>query len=295
MEYGVLKAADFFGGEEIHVALDENSGHYGMHAHDFIEIFYVASGKGFHVIGGERVNIEKSDLFIMNTYVPHEYGAKKGTPLTAYNCLFKQGCIDSSFENTSGFVDVAYHYLFHSFFTDSDPKEYIKLKGVNSKRIGRILSDMYYECKEKQDGYRQVLKSDLIKLLIFIFRLYRQDTTQKQNAPVYKKLVVDNALSYFNENFGTAISLSAIAQRSYLSVSYFNKIFKDSVGQSPLQKLQEIRMENACRMLRDTKLPITEVGAAVGCADSKHFYRLFRKYMSMTPNEYRNEQNDHSG
>lgn len=288
MQYETLKAAEFMkSGDAVSVLKTVSAGHCGLHAHDFIEFACIASGKGYHIVGGEKDNIKKGDFFIIDAGVPHEYMPEGGAPIVMYNCIFHPEAIDSALEEGKDFLDVAYHYLFHSFYSEDDPKNYIKLTGGHTRKILALLEDMHEEYEDKENGYMQILKADLQKLLILAFRLYKEDSRQVQSGPMLKKLVVDSSVQYMHSEYASAITGESLAERSYVSVSYFNKIFKEATGKTAAKMLQDIRLKKACELLENTTLPASQVGLNVGYADTKHFYRLFRQQTGMTPGGYR--------
>lgn len=288
MQYVTLKTAEFMkNGETIALRKDVTDRACGLHAHDFIEFAYVVSGTGYHIVGGERDNIKKGDFFIFNVNVPHAYTVEGSMPIVMINCIFHPSAVDSTFADCKDFVDVAYHYLFHSFYAEDDPKNYIKLTGRRSRMIGAILEDMLGEYEAKEDGYKQVLHSELTHLLILAFRLYRESARQKRNVPVLRKLVVDSSIRYMQSEYAAPISCELLAERSYVSTSYFNKIFKEETGKSASKTLMEIRLEKACDLLTCTNLPASQIGLNVGYSDTKHFYAIFKRQTGMTPGEYR--------
>ncbi len=288
MQYVTFKTAEFMkNGETITMLKAVTRKRSGLHAHDFIEFAYVVSGTGYHMVGGEKDNIKKGDFFILNAHVPHEYTVKGSMPVVMLNCIFHPSAIDSTFADCKDFVDVAYHYLFHSFYSEDDPKNYIKLTGGRSRKIGALLEDMLEEYEAKGNGYKQVLRSDLTKLLILAFRLYKESARQTTNAPVLRKLVVDSSVRYMQSEYAAPITCELLAERSYVSTSYFNKIFKEETGKSASKMLMEIRLEKACGLLVGTDLPASQIGLNVGYSDTKHFYDLFKRQTGMTPGEYR--------
>jgi AraC family L-rhamnose operon regulatory protein RhaS len=63
--------------------------------------------------------------------------------------------------------------------------------------------------------------------------------------------------------------------------------FRAATGSSLIDYLSRVRIDMACRLLRETKLPAGEVLFRVGFNDAAHFSRTFRKIMNMTPAAYR--------
>jgi transcriptional regulator GlxA family with amidase domain len=66
-----------------------------------------------------------------------------------------------------------------------------------------------------------------------------------------------------------------------------NRRFKTAVGQTPLEYLQEVRMNAARELLKTSNLSINEIADKVGYQDTGYFSSLFKKIFSTTPNAYR--------
>ena len=72
----ILKGEDYFKNSipiYLNIAPAENRNTNFLHKHDFIEIAYVNSGTGTHVIGNEEYEVSKGDLFIINYDIPHVF------------------------------------------------------------------------------------------------------------------------------------------------------------------------------------------------------------------------------
>ena len=59
------------------------------HMHDFVEMGFVLSGKGVHIINQQAFPICEGDMFLLNAQVPHEFISENGQPLNVRNCLFR--------------------------------------------------------------------------------------------------------------------------------------------------------------------------------------------------------------
>ena len=98
---------------------------------------------------------------------------------------------------------------------------------------------------------------------------------------------VVQAQMWLQDNHGRDIKLSEVAQRFDMSVRNFNRRFKNATGQSPLQYLQQVRIETAKDLLQTSNLSISEVAYKVGYQDVGHFTGLFKKMLAATPRDYR--------
>lgn len=95
------------------------------------------------------------------------------------------------------------------------------------------------------------------------------------------------ALSFIDQNYQNDISIEDIAAVCGLNRSYFGKIFRDTVGESPQEFLLHYRMARAAQLLKETKQPIGEIAPQVGYANQLHFSRAFKNVHGVSPREYR--------
>lgn len=265
-----------------------------LHTHDFIEIAYITSGKGRHSLVKSEEAVSAGDMIILSPEVPHRLYSHDGR-LRGYNCIFHPSAVDISFEGCESFVQVACEYLFHSFNFPDNKKDHILLQDLPTREIRSLLDEMYAESAKCLDGYEQLLRLDLTKLLLLMFRLYREDSGQSQNKGIYKKLIVENSLKYMNEHFNTAICCEVLAKNAYVSTGYFARIFKEVTGKSIIKALQEIRIKKACELLSQTTGTVADIAEKCGYHDIKFFYSLFSATCGKTPGEYRKSARSSSG
>jgi len=138
------------GDHEIRILVDQVLGHHAAHSHqDFIEIAYVESGSGTQTVNNQTAEIHPGDLFMFNAQVVHAFDSSPKKPLAIYNCLFQPLSIDSSLKDCRNFLDVVYHYLFHSLYAGEEPGGYVKLDGLKGGEAEHILHEMYAEYDRK--------------------------------------------------------------------------------------------------------------------------------------------------
>jgi len=75
--------------------------------------------------------------------------------------------------------------------------------------------------------------------------------------------------------------------RSGLAERTFNRRFVKATGQSPIEYVHTLRLEEAKQMLEAGDLPVEAVANEVGYEDSSFFGRLFRRKVGLTPAQYR--------
>ncbi len=88
---------------------------------------------------------------------------------------------------------------------------------------------------------------------------------------------------------GEDLSLSEPAQACGLSLSYFSRAFRKSVGTPPHRWLLLQRVLRAKSLLRDARRPLTDIAAACGFADQSHFTRVFTSIVGASPGTWRKQ------
>lgn len=92
---------------------------------------------------------------------------------------------------------------------------------------------------------------------------------------------------WMQERFATEISMDRLAADFGMSVRTLNRHFRAATGRTPLQYLQQLRIDNAKELLKASNLSIAEVAFRVGYPDSSYFSALFKKSISLSPKDYR--------
>ena len=94
---------------------------------------------------------------------------------------------------------------------------------------------------------------------------------------------IKHIMTYVRMNYMKKISLNDISDHMNLSVSYLSRIFKEEVGQSLSEYINNIRIKNAKLFLQDESVPLSEVAYLSGFEDQSYFSKVFKKFVHITP------------
>lgn len=94
-------------------------------------------------------------------------------------------------------------------------------------------------------------------------------------------------LNFVSENFGRSVTLDELASEAGLSASHFSRLFKETIGQSPMQFVMSYRVEEAKKMLAEPDRPMIDIALNCGFADQAHFSRVFKQTTGKTPKSWR--------
>jgi len=105
-----------------------------------------------------------------------------------------------------------------------------------------------------------------------------------ESEPVRK---IQESIAYMKQHLDGTLRVATLAARASLSPSHFFALFKRQIGYAPIDYFIRLRMQQACRLLDETRLSVKEVAAALGYDDPFYFSRIFKSVNRVAPSEYR--------
>lgn len=94
-------------------------------------------------------------------------------------------------------------------------------------------------------------------------------------------------LDFVCSNLSDDISLAQLARVAGLSPFHFSHAFRWNTGVSPYRFVRNVRLEQAARLLRHTRLSVVEIALRCGFYSASHFASAFQKALGMTPGQCR--------
>lgn len=102
-----------------------------------------------------------------------------------------------------------------------------------------------------------------------------------------KHATLDRLRAMIEGNLADPVSLAVLASAAGLSVPRFKVWFKEQTGVPPGEYILRRRVEEACRLLTNTKTNITDLGYAMGFSSSQYFATVIKRYTGLTPRQVR--------
>lgn len=95
--------------------------------------------------------------------------------------------------------------------------------------------------------------------------------------------------NYLYRHFSEDLSLDLVSDLFHLSPSYVSQMFTKRLGISYIHYITQLRIDYACRLIRETELGNAAIAARCGFHDVKYYYKVFKKTMGKTTQEYKTE------
>lgn len=279
--------------------------------HVFHELIYVKSGKAAFNIEEKNIDVRKGDTLIIRPGKSHQINVQEGridmVVLYFDFCTTKNNCKEkSSYPNIANnnkiFAPTIESFLQFASgedkksVSDNSSKPYLTIKGKIRQDISSIVERIIRENKENSYGKELMMQFLAMELLVTLSRGLREEWEDSLQVKVGKaKELVKIAEKFLVENHDRDVSVADAASFVFLSQGYFTRAFREETGMSPMNFLMQVRVNHACELLELKDIKVGGIAREVGFASPQRFNAAFRKYMGITPMEYRKKIFENSG
>ncbi len=190
-------------------------------------------------------------------------------------------------EINPSFFKTYYDEAEETFFYTNAPRD--DINGVRYQKLRTYMARLAYEVVMHLDGYEELVEEQLRELMFHLLNqfhyLYYDEERLKEDEEQLARY--HRIVKYLSNNYMNRIQLSDLAEKEYLSRSYLSSQIKETFGQGFKEYLNQIRVEEATKLLLDTKLNISRISEEVGFSHVRYFNQHFKRHYHMTPSEYR--------
>lgn len=95
--------------------------------------------------------------------------------------------------------------------------------------------------------------------------------------------------TYIDTHYSEDINLDKIAEKFYFSREYVGRIFRAQYGFAVYEYIQQVRMDQALKLLRNPKLSLQAIADCLGYSNANYFSKAFRKFYGISPRDYKNK------
>ncbi len=101
--------------------------------------------------------------------------------------------------------------------------------------------------------------------------------------------ILDDILYYIDNNYQNNIKLETIAPLFGYNSAYLGKLFTKAIGENFNSYVDHRRIEHSKRLLAQRSMKVYEVSEQVGYKNVDYFHKKFKKYVGISPAEYRKQ------
>ncbi|WP_435623084.1 AraC family transcriptional regulator [Flagellimonas sp.] len=256
-----------------------------LHYHEDYQLIAIIKGEGILYAGNGTTPFAEGDVFMIGSNVSH---------------LFKS---DTRYfaKNSPGIKGISLFFNYNSFGTDffniremqnlkellNNSSKGIKVAKKSKKQLyGLITTLPSLEQEKRIIAFLEILSAfDSCEKEYINESLQPRNFTSEQNERLHK--ILDFSFEHFKED----ITIEKIADLAHLSRAQFSHFFKLHTGKTYIQFLNELRIENACVLLKNNQYSVEYICYEVGFRNMSNFLRHFKRQKQTTPVQYRKRWN----
>ena len=255
-----------------------------LHFHNCLEIGICHSDGGVLKINDISLDFHAGDVTCIPRHVPHTTYSHPGTESHwSYLFIDAQILFGNLLPETWRNFDLAitslrdYHFI---------------LKKDEHPEINDLARLVFRELEDQKPACRLSVRGLLLSLYIMLYRIQTRaggEALSPATPGPDHTLAIAPALDYIEEHYQQPSSIDALATMCGFSPTHFRRLFREIVGVSPLEHINNVRVMKACVLLRSTEKTILDISEAVGFQSLSSLNRFFFRIMQTTPREYRKQ------
>lgn len=230
-------------------------------------LIYCLRGKGWYTVRDRKFEVGVNEFIIIPaTREPLRYGADEDDPWTIYWVHF------------SGKDMPAFNKSFNIGIHDGAHSIAFNEKGL------QLWESMY---NTLEMGYsKENLSNTNLCLYHFVATFLFPDKHLNEKRQEEKDMIHETIL-YMRRELANRLTVEDMARRHDLSPSHFSSLFRKATGMSPMDYFIHLKLQKACLLLYSSDTKIKKIANAIGYDDPYYFSRLFKKYLNISPDQYR--------
>ena len=243
--------------------------------HPYHEIFYVSEGRCSVFIGRRSWHLQAGDFAVIPAGVLHKTDYLSLGQNTKYIVSFTP----KTARQMDAFVE-------EPLTADCLRAGRVRVPAQRREAVLTQWNRMLFEYENQPAHAMGVCRTVLCGLLLSIAR-YRAGEEENDGVVSPENERMQAVADYLTAHAAEDLSLPELAAVFALSPAHLSRTFRKVTGFGIREYLVHTRIQNACGLLLNTELSITEIADRCGFNDSNYFGDAFKKAVGLAPREYR--------
>lgn len=251
--------------------VDSTHPHYQMafHWHNEWELLRVKKGELLITLDDKQTLIKEGEIVLISGETLHG-----GEPS---DCVYE--CLVFDLFGLLGKVD-ALKTLMQPFYNNEIvPEQFFTFKH-------KPVSDVIDVFANKENSCTLVLDTISVVSQLFAWLIKEKRYHKSLNNNRYS-FRIKPVLEYIEQHFCEQLTLDNLASVSGMNARYFCKVFYAATKTTPMNYVNQYRVEHAAYLLESTSRSITQIGFDCGFCDSSYFTKVFKRFKGTTPKSFK--------
>lgn len=252
---------------------------FPWHWHGDVELFCLRSGRLEYVLPGGSTAFHAGDVGFVNAGVPHMTRA-----VGAEECRLQEHIFLPELVGGAPGSRIERHYVEPLLRNGSADILRVPADAPAAGMLRALLDRAFAAFRARGEGYEIEIRECMSRAWLALLREAPPPADRRRDAGRER---VKAMLRFIEANCDQPISLGDIAAAANVGCREANRCFRRQLDMTPFEYLLDCRLRLACRLLRDTGLPVTQVGLRSGFSSCSYFGKLFRERFGCAPSAYR--------
>ena len=149
------------------------------------------------------------------------------------------------------------------------------------------MSESYDEYLAKDVCYKLPIRANIYLMMTALLRYYCGSKDESDRMIYHNVLRLRPVITYIAEHYCEKIYVEKLSDMINVSPDYFTKMFKNSIGKTPIDYINGLRVNKAMELLYSTKKSMSEIADEIGFCNPNYFHKIFKQYINESPLAYR--------
>ncbi|MBR1669270.1 MAG: helix-turn-helix transcriptional regulator [Butyrivibrio sp.] len=257
-----------------------------LHFHNLFEVGYCRNGEGHLILGEKTCNYESGMFSAIPANYPH---------------------------TTISYQENFWEYIFFdmeevlSQIYPGNPSRVRQTLDIVNKRadlfyedeqaeMAQIIKSIMEEMRDKKPYYNETTANLLRAFVLLLIRIQEHRTADSRFVRGEDRAAlksINPAIEFVDRNYSENVKIAELALSCSMSETHFRRVFEDVINMSPIDYLNLVRIQNACRIMNTTEHSMEVVASECGFTNFSTFNRNFRKFLNTSPYQWKKNRENY--
>lgn len=252
------------------------------HWHEEWEAVLITQGSCLVAAGNQKKMLRAGEGFFIHAGILHGCWDEERSGCKFHSMVFHPRLVGGSPESI-------FHQQYVQPLLDHSGPDLMVLdpKIPWQKQALEALERAWQHCVREEDGFPFRVRNALSELVWLLNCHLSPAVPQLSSKSQRDAQRIKAMLSCIHDRYGNELTTAAIAASASVSESECLRCFRSTIGTAPIRYLKRYRLQQAARLLTESREKISDIAVRCGFQDMSYFTRVFRENFGCTPTEYR--------
>ncbi|MFD1420643.1 AraC family transcriptional regulator [Lactiplantibacillus songbeiensis] len=280
-----MPKATFFKRGNIFINKHHRYSYMPAHTHDFIELNYMYAGHSTQYINGEKIELREHEIILMDKDIVQKIDYIGKDDILINILVRDDSILTNILANLAQSKNLATEFMVNASRVDAIHNNFVVFDIRQNTMAIALINELIIK-SFSHDRYRS-RSMNLLLSLILTELANSIEVTAQDAADADNNLM--QLLSYIDKHY-TQLTLAELGQKFGYNKNYLGNKLKAETGSTFKGLIDKKRLAEAQELLLETNYSVAEIAERVGYQSAPSLFKLFAKYLDLTPAQYKTQQ-----